>query len=171
MFIISYAVGYLLNWPSMDSLFLGTALASSSTVVIAKVLTDLGKLKDTSALVMMGVLVAEDLIVVLILSLITSIVGASSFALPDIAWTIGKILLFMFGTLAIGILFIPRIIDRVAHPEREEHVEHKEHDEVLVLVALGFCFGLSVVTNLMGLSMAIGAFLNGCHNSGRKICG
>jgi CPA2 family monovalent cation:H+ antiporter-2 len=171
MFIVSYAVGYLLHWPFMDSLFLGAALASSSTVVIAKVLTDMGKLKDTSALVMMGVLVAEDLIVVLILSLITSIVGTSSFTPSEIVWSIGKILLFMFGTLAIGMMIIPRIIDWISHKEREEHIEQKGYDEVLVLVALGFCFGLSVLTNLMGLSIAIGAFLMGVIIAGAKSAG
>ncbi len=171
MFIISYTIGHLLHWPLMDSLFLGAALASSSTVVIAKVLTDMGKLKDTSALLMMGILVAEDLIVVLILALITSIVGASSFAFPGLVWTIGKILLFMFGTLAVGILIIPKIIDWVSHPENDKSLEHKEHDEVLLLVALGFCFGLSVVANLMGLSMAIGAFLIGVVISSAKSAG
>jgi CPA2 family monovalent cation:H+ antiporter-2 len=171
MFIISYAVGYLLQWSYMDSLFLGAALASSSTVVIAKVLTDMGKLKDTSALVMMGVLIAEDLIVVLILSLITSIVSTSSLTTPEIVWSIGKILLFMFGTLAIGILIIPRIIDRISRKERENHIEHKEGDEVLLLVSLGFCFGLSMVTNLMGLSTAIGAFLIGVIIASAKSAG
>jgi CPA2 family monovalent cation:H+ antiporter-2 len=171
MFIISYAVGYLLQWSYMDSLFLGAALASSSTVVIAKVLTDMGKLKDTSALVMMGVLIAEDLIVVLILSLITSIVSTSSLTTPEIVWSIGKILLFMFGTLAIGILIIPRIIDRISRQERGNHIEHKEGDEVLLLVSLGFCFGLSMVTNLMGLSTAIGAFLIGVIIASAKSAG
>src|SRR4030042_1508313 len=47
MFLLSYGIGWLLDWPLMDSLFLGTALASSSTAIIAKVLTDLGKINDT----------------------------------------------------------------------------------------------------------------------------
>ena len=152
MFLVSYGVGWMLGWSFMDSLFLGAALASSSTVIIAKVLNDLGKLKDTSALVMMGVLVAEDLFVVLILALITAIAGTGSLAFPGLAWTVGKVLLFVFGTLIIGSLIVPKIIDRMARLER---------DEVLVLIALGLCFGLSVIANIIGLSMAIGAFLMG----------
>ncbi len=152
MFVISYGLGWILGWPFMDSLFLGAALASSSTVIIAKVLSDLGKLKDPSALVMMGVLVAEDLFVVLILALITSIAGTGSVASYSLVWIIGKILLFVFGALGIGILVVPRIIDRTARIE---------HDEVLILISLGLCFGLSIVANLLGLSMAIGAFLMG----------
>lgn len=152
MFLISFAIGRILGWTFIDSLFLGAALASSSTVIIAKVLSDYGKLKDTSALIMMGVLVAEDLFVVFILALITSIVGAGTPALPSLVGIVGKIVLFVFGTLIIGGLVVPRIIDRVGRIER---------DEVLILIALGLCFGLSVVSNALGLSLAIGAFLMG----------
>ena len=111
MFIVSYAIGQLLQWPLMDRLFLATALASSSTVVIAKVLAELGKLKDTSALVMMGILIVEDLIVIMLLGFITSIGGTGLFGISGLAWTAGKILLFVFGTLAIGILIIPKIVN------------------------------------------------------------
>ncbi len=107
MFLISYGIGWLLGWSLMDSLFLGAALASSSTVIIAKALTDLGKLKDTSSLIMMGILVAEDIFVVLILALITSIAGSDTLTVPGIAWTAGKVLLFIFGTLIIGSFIIP----------------------------------------------------------------
>lgn len=152
MFLISYGIGWMLGWSFMDSLFLGAALASSSTVIIAKVLSDLGKLRDTSALIMMGILIVEDLFVVLILALITAIVGAGSLDFPVLAWTVGKVLLFIFGTLIVGSLIVPRIIDRTAR---------LEHDEILILVALGLGFGVSVVANILGLSMAIGAFLIG----------
>ena len=158
MFLISYGVGWLMGWSFMDSLFLGAALASSSTVIIAKVLRDMGKLKDISALVMMGVLVAEDLIVITMLAIITSVVGAGSSSLLDISWTLGKVLLFLVAASLIGIMVIPKVIDWVARPEHDSRVEH---DEVLVLTALGLCFALSIIGNTLGLSMAIGAFLMG----------
>lgn len=158
MFLISYGVGWVLGWPFMDSLFLGAALASSSTVIIAKVLREMGKLRDVSALVIMGVLIAEDLIVVLILAVITAVVGASSSSFIEISWTLGKVLLFLVGASLVGILLIPRLIDWIARPEYDTQ---SEHDEVLILIALGLCFGLSVLGNSLGLSMAIGAFLMG----------
>ncbi len=159
MFALSFLVGHFMNWSMMDSLFLSAALASSSTVVIAKVLTDMKKLKDISATVMMGVLVVEDLAVVLILSIITSVVGSDSLTALDLTWTVGKIVLFIVGVLAIGLFTIPKIIDRINHPEEGEC--QAEHDEVLVLVALGFALGLSILANFIGLSLAIGAFLMG----------
>jgi len=165
MFLISYGVGWALGWGFMDSLFLGAALASSSTVIIAKVLREMGKLRDTSALVMMGVLVAEDLVVVAMLAVITAVVGGGQPSAAGIPWTLGKILLFLAGASLFGIFVIPRVTDWVAHPEHESKTEH---DEVLLLAALGFCFVLSVVANALGVSMAIGAFMAGVFIAGAR---
>lgn len=152
MFAVSFLTGWLLHWSFIESLFLGAALSSSSTVIIGKVLGDYGRLKELSAMVMMGVLVAEDLFVVLILSLVTSM-GSSDLSLfPSLGWIVLKIGLFLVGTLIIGVLFVPRIIDRVNFVQR---------DEVIILIALGMCFGLSFLSNALGLSLAIGAFLMG----------
>jgi CPA2 family monovalent cation:H+ antiporter-2 len=126
----------------------------------------MGKLKDVSALVMMGILIVEDLIVVTMLALITSIVGAGgSTDFTSFAWIIGKIVLFIVGASLIGIFIIPRIIDRVARPD---HDDQEIHNEVLILVALGLCFTLSIVGNLLGLSLAIGAFLMGVFIASAK---
>jgi len=165
MFLISFAVGFWLNWPFMDCLFLGAALASSSTVIIAKVLGDMGKMKDVSAHIMLGVLVIEDLIVVVTLSTITSIVGADSPGLAGLAWTGGKILLFIAGAFIVGLLLVPRLVDGAAHAE---HDDSAEHDEVIILVALGLCFGLSIIGNSLGLSLAVGAFLMGLFVAGAR---
>lgn len=165
MFGVSFAIGAIMKWPHIDSLFLGAALASSSTVIIAKVLQGMNKFRDVSALIMIGVLIAEDLVVVFILSIITSIAGTSPGTFMDFTWSIGKILIFIFGSLVVGLLFIPRIIDWVARPERDD--KH-EHDEVLMLVSLGLCFGMAILSNVMGLSVAIGAFLMGVLVAGAK---
>jgi Kef-type K+ transport system, predicted NAD-binding component len=83
MFLLSFGITRLLGWTFLDALFLGTALASSSTTIIAKVLSDMGKIKETPALIMLGVLVVEDLIVVALLALITSTASNGSFHIPE----------------------------------------------------------------------------------------
>jgi len=158
MFAISFLTGWLFSWPWLDSLFLGMALASSSTVVIAKVLQDLGKIKDISATVMMGVLIAEDLIVVLMLAVATTILGVESADFSDIMLTTGKMILFVIVAVVAGSFIIPKVIDYIAKPEREDnHV----HDEVLAIASVGICFGLAIIGGFFGLSVAIGAFLVG----------
>ncbi len=153
MFAASFAIAWLLHWSFMDALFLGTALASSSTTIVAKVLSDMGKLQDTPGMVMLGVLVAEDLVVVALLGFISSLtVNDSTSALIGLSWTGIKIILFIAGSIIIGGLIVTKLVDRVAR---------LEHDEVLILTVLGFCFGLSIIANRLGFSMAIGAFLMG----------
>lgn len=152
MLLLSFGIGRLFGWPLMDALFLGTALASSSTTIIAKVLGDMGRLRETSALVMMGILIVEDLIVVGLLAMITSVVDVGSVDFANIWWLAIKILAFVSGTLILGSLIVPRIIDRTVK---------LGNNEFLILIVLGLCFGLSIVANVLGFSMAIGAFLMG----------
>lgn len=161
MFLISYLIGWILGWPLMDCLFLGAALASSSSVIIAKVLADMGKLDDVSALIMMGVLIVEDVVVVLMLAFITPIVGETGTISLELAWTLGQALLFVIGTLVIGRAIIPRIIDVVARPNLSRPQEIAGQGELLILLSLGLCFGWAMLSHHVGLSVAVGAFLMG----------
>ncbi|MBM4249829.1 MAG: cation:proton antiporter [Euryarchaeota archaeon] len=142
----------ILGLSLLDSAFLGTALASSSTAIIAKVLADMGKLHERSASIMLGVLVVEDLVVVLLLAMLQSYLSVGSFGMWFIGWEILKIILFIGGALAVGTLVIPRIIDRVAGIRRLE---------VLVIISVGLVFGLAFLGNVLGFSFAIGAFIMG----------
>jgi CPA2 family monovalent cation:H+ antiporter-2 len=159
MLLLSFGISRLLHWSLTEALFLGTALASSSTAIIAKVLSDMGKLKETPTMVMLGVLVVEDLIVVGLLAFITSTIGSSGFDIGQAAWVLVKILAFMTGSLILGLLFVPRILNRIVK---------LGNPEVVLLVTLGMAFGLSIVASLMGFSMAIGAFLMGVIMAGAR---
>lgn len=154
MFIISFILAWILQWRFLDALFLGAALASTSTAIIAKVLSDMGKLNDTSALLMLGVAVAEDLVVVILLSIITSLATASPGAVEfvTIAWTAVKIVLFLAGVVLIGGLVVPRLVDKTTEVNPAE---------VTILAVLGLAFGLSIIADELGFTMAIGAFLTG----------
>jgi CPA2 family monovalent cation:H+ antiporter-2 len=152
MLFLSYGVGSVLNWPLMDTLFLGVALASSSTAIIMKVLGDLEKLREVPALIMLGVLIVEDLFVVLMLPVLQSISVFGPSTLAALGWGLVKTMILVFGSLAIGSVTVPRIIERIVRTGR---------GEVLILASLGLCFGLSIVANRLGFSVAIGAFLMG----------
>jgi CPA2 family monovalent cation:H+ antiporter-2 len=152
MLLLSFGVSKLLGWSLMQALFLGTALASSSTAIIAKVLGDMNKFQETSALIMLGVLIVEDLIVVGLLAIISSSLTNGSLDFTNITWVVLKIAAFMIGSLVIGRYLVPKMIERMAT---------KGNNEVVLLIVLGLVFGLSIIANLLGFSMAIGAFLMG----------
>jgi len=103
--------------------------------------------------------VVEDLIVVALLVAITSITNGEGVSLADTGWAAVKILLFVFASLAVGLWIIPRVINRVAQIG---------NNELIILIVLGLCFGLAIVADRLGFSMAIGAFLMGVIVAGSR---
>jgi len=152
MFAVAYLIGLFLKWPIIDILFLGAALASSSTTIIAKVLSDMGKIREIPARLMLGILVVEDLVVVSMLALLLSYGSVGVVSLATIALTSAKAIIFVGGLLVIGGWVIPRMMDRTAHFGNRE---------LLLIGALALCFASSVLALRLGLSAAIGAFLMG----------
>jgi CPA2 family monovalent cation:H+ antiporter-2 len=152
MLIVSWVVGTLLGWGFYDTLFLGAALASSSTTIIAKVLGDAGKISEISSIIMLGILVVEDVVVVIILAMLQNLVVAHAIAVVDLLLLIAKLAIFIGGTLIVGGLFIPKAIDRVAQTESKE---------LLYVSLLGICFIFAILSTQIGFSAAIGAFLIG----------
>ncbi|MGH9991346.1 MAG: cation:proton antiporter [Nitrososphaera sp.] len=159
MLVLGFAVGAALGWPFYDAMFLAAALSISSTVIIIKVLEDLGKLESTSAILMIGVLVIEDLVAIVIISAISSGVVSGAFDIGQIFTTIGSIGLFIGGTIAVGVLVMPKLFSIVARLDRYE---------LTIMLALGTAFGLAFLSYQLGFSAATGAFLAGVIIAGSK---
>ena len=136
----------------MDSLFLAAALSISSTAIIVKIFEDAGKIKKESSILVLGILIVEDVIAVILISSLQSIALVGTVSVEGIIVVIIVAASLIIGTFTIGRRVIPPLIDRVAATE---------HKEILLLSILGLCFGYSLLANVVGLSVAIGAFLAG----------
>ncbi len=136
----------------MDSLFLAAALSISSTAIIVKILEDAGKIKKESSILVLGILIVEDVIAVILISSLQSIALVGTVSIEGILVIIIVAAGLIVGTFTVGTRVIPPLIDRVAAAE---------HREILLLSILGVCFGYSLLANIVGLSVAIGAFLAG----------
>lgn len=156
---IGFAIGTAFGWNFYDSMFLAAALSISSTAIIIKVLEDSGKMETTSALLLTGILVIEDIIAIVMLSTIHSTVVTGSVEFSVIMWTLAKIGMFFGATLTLGIFIVPKIFDLIARLERYE---------ITITFALGLAFGLSFLTYSLGFSAATGAFLAGVIIAGSK---
>jgi len=148
---IFYAAG-LLGLNSMDSLFIAAALSISSTAVIAKILEEMGRIKRESTILVLGILIVEDVIAVVLISSLQSIALVGTVSLESILVVVIVATGLIVGTFTIGTRIITPLIDRVAT---------SEHHEILLLSILGVCFGYALLANVVGLSVAIGAFLAG----------
>jgi monovalent cation:H+ antiporter-2, CPA2 family len=152
MLIVSWVLGNFLGWSFYDTLFLGAALASSSTTIISKVLSDMGKIKETPSIIMLGILVVEDITVVIMLSMLQNFAVVQTFSLSTSFILLLKMVVFIGGTLLIGSILVPKVVDRFAKIG---------NNELLYIMMLGICFAFSVIANQLGFSAAIGAFLIG----------
>lgn len=149
--VVFYAAN-LLGLNFMDSLFIAAALSISSTAIIVKIFEELGRIKKESSILVLGILIVEDVIAVILISSLQSIALVGSVSFTSIAVVIAVATGLIVGTFTIGTKVIPPLIDRVASAENKE---------ILLLSVLGVCFGYALFANIVGLSVAIGAFLAG----------
>lgn len=136
----------------MDALFIAAALSISSTAVIVKIMEDMGSIRRGSSLMVLGILIVEDIIAVILISMLQSIALAGTISVNSLIVVVAVGTGLIVGTFTLGTKFIPPLIDRVAATE---------HREILLLCVLGLCFGYALLANMVGLSVAIGAFLAG----------
>ena len=136
----------------LDALFISAALSISSTAIIVKILEELGRIKNESSILVLGILIVEDIIAVILISSLQSIALVGTISIESVLIIILVASGLIVGTFTIGTRIIPRLIDKVAAAE---------HREILLLSVLGVCFGYALLANIVGLSVAIGAFLAG----------
>lgn len=136
----------------MDSLFIAAALSISSTAIIVKILEEMGRIKTESSILILGILIVEDVIAVILISSLQSIALVGTVSIESIFVVVLVATGLIVGTFTVATRIIPPLIDRVAA---------SEHREILLLSVLGLCFGYSLLANIVGLSVAIGAFLAG----------
>jgi CPA2 family monovalent cation:H+ antiporter-2 len=136
----------------MDALFIAAALSISSTAIIVKILEDTGKIRKESSILILGILIVEDVIAVILISTLQSVALVGTISIESVVVVVLVAAGLIIGTFTIGIRVIPPLIDRVASAE---------HREILLLSVLGLCFGYALLANIVGLSVAIGAFLAG----------
>jgi K+:H+ antiporter len=152
-FVAGYFVGhYALSFSFFDSLFLALAISVTSTVIVMRVLEELGMIKEESSVLILGVAIIEDIIVISMLAILQSVGSTGGLSFADVGISVGITLAFIVGVLVIGSKIVPKLVDRVSRTN--------QHD-VLVVVILALVFGLSYIAYQLGISVAAGAFFAG----------
>ena len=149
---ITFYVTTLFGLNTTDALFLSAALSISSTAIIVKVLEETGKIKKESSILVLGILIVEDIIAVILIASLKSYALVGDISIESVIITLVIAAGLFAATFTAGRKLIPKLIDRVASAENRE---------ILLLAILGVCFGYSLLAEILGLSVAIGAFLAG----------
>lgn len=152
MLIAGYLAGIMMGWDMVQSIFLGAVISGSSTAVIAAVLKEQERIDKDTAETIILITVMEDIGQVLILTMAAPLLVGDTPALGSIISMIVAIVVFIAASIGIGLIFIPRILDWIGK---------KISSEVLLIVAIGLCFAMALLSTKIGLSMAIGAFIMG----------
>jgi CPA2 family monovalent cation:H+ antiporter-2 len=154
---LAVGVGSLIGWPTTQSIVIGAVISVASTMVLARLLLDRGELQARHGRVMIGITLVEDVAVVAMTVLVPALGTLESGRVVLIGQALAKALLILapFGFLAAKV--IPPILTRVARTQNQE---------LFLLVALAIGLGTAAVTQMAGLSLALGAFLAGLIISG-----
>ena len=107
-----YALGKAMDWTTMDSLFLGGMLASSSTTIIIRAFEELGVKTKQYTRIVIGVLVVEDIVVILLMVLLSTIAVTQQFQGTEILFTVLKLLFFLALWFIAGIFLLPTFLKR-----------------------------------------------------------
>ena len=152
MIWLGYEVGRGFGWKTMDSVFLGAMLSISSTTIIVKALAELGKSRETFAEIIFGILVIEDILAIILLALLSGFAQSGTPSVGQVGFEVLKLAVFFAVVLVAGFIGVPRFFDYIAK---------FKSDELLLVSALGLCFGVALIATLLGYSVALGAFLIG----------
>ena len=143
--------GALLGWPWMQGIAIGCIISVASTMVLMRMLMDRGELSTGAGRVMITLTLIEDLAVVILTVALPSLSSAQG-GFGSVAWKIGKSILLLVPIALAAWKLIPAFLKRV---------EKTCNDELSLLVALTLCMGIAALTEAVGLSLALGAFLAG----------
>ena len=149
---LGVGAGALLGWPYLQGMIVGIVVSVASTMVLARLLMDSGELHSRHGRIMIGISLVEDLAVVVLIVLIPAFGALEPGRLLAIAAALGKAALVLVPFAYLAAKVVPPVMTRVARTQ---------NDELFLLVALAIGLGTAALTQAVGLSLALGAFLAG----------
>jgi CPA2 family monovalent cation:H+ antiporter-2 len=147
-----YLLGKWMGWKTMDCIFLGGMLASSSTTIISKAFDELGLKTKQFAGVVIGVLIVEDLVVIMLMVLLSTVAVTTQIEGSEVIFNIAKLIFFLILWFIAGIYLIPTLL-KLAKKFLD--------DENLLILSIGLCLGMVVLATQVGFSAELGAFIMG----------
>ncbi len=153
-FLGGFGVATLLGFGAMESAFLGVALTLSSTVVVIKLLDEKKTTDSFHGRIAVGVLLVQDLFVIVLLTLLAGLKAGGTFELAEIAKGLGVAL----GGLGV-LLLVVFVAGRWVLPPL--FTSAARSPQVLFIWSLAWCFLLVSAAHVFHLSHEVGAFRPG----------
>jgi Kef-type K+ transport system membrane component KefB len=147
-----YAVGALLGFGTIVSIFLGASLTATSVGITARVLSDLGHLRDAESQVILGAAVVDDIIGLVLLTIVGTLAEGERLSV----FSIGRTVVVAFGFVVLAI-----VIGSWLAPWLIKVLERLRIARGLLFASIVAAFGLAYVAERVGSAMIIGSFAAG----------
>ncbi len=151
-FGLGFLVAWVLGLTTMAAVVCGAALTATSVGITARVLSDLGRLHEPEGRVILGAAVIDDIIGLIILTVVEAATRGQEVDGTFIATTVAVAFGFLVVSLAVGVAIVPTLVELVAAVRVRG---------ALTVFALVAAFGMAWLAHLVGSAMIIGAFTAG----------
>lgn len=152
--LVTTLISLWMGWVTspVQGVFLGSILSLSSTAVVLKCLLERGETETAHGQIMLGILITQDLALGLMLAVLPALDKPAEELGIAIARALLLIALFAAGAVAAGIWLIPPLLRFLARTESRE---------LFLLGVVALCLGIALLTEHLGLSIEMGAFVAG----------
>jgi len=154
---LGVGVGAVLGWSLLQGAVIGMVISVSSTMVLIRLLLDRGELHSRHGRIMIGTALAEDLAVVVLIVLMPALGALEGRGLVELGLGLARAAVILIPFVYLAVRVVPHLMTRVARTH---------NPELFLLVALAVGLGMAALTQAVGLSLALGAFLAGLTISG-----
>ncbi|MCH4146996.1 MAG: cation:proton antiporter [Prevotella sp.] len=152
MMMLGIIVGHAFGWSRLDCIFLGGMLAMSSTTIIYKAFDDMGLRQQSFASLVMSVLILEDVLAIVMMVMLSALASGNNPDGGQMLNSVFKIGFFLVLWFVVGISLIPLFL---------RATRKLMNDETMIIVAIGLCCAMAVISTAVGFSSAFGAFVMG----------
>ncbi|MEO5510264.1 MAG: cation:proton antiporter [Longimicrobiales bacterium] len=151
-FGLGYLVASLFGLDLLPSLVAGAALTATSVGITARVLSDLGRLNDPEGQIVLGAAVIDDVLGLVILSVVGGVVAGGTLSVGGVALTTAAAFGFLAAAIVLGRLVVPPLFAMLGRIGKEQTV---------AMMGLALAFLFAVIAERVGSAFIIGAFAAG----------
>jgi len=149
---ITAGISFILGYDPAEAVMLGFLFALSSTAIVLKLLQEKGLMRSNHGRISLGILIFQDIIVVPMILLVPIISGQESNVWGALAILLVKALFLVIAIYVLARYLVPKLLHEIARTRSRE---------LFLITIIVICFAVAFVTSLMGLSLALGAFMAG----------
>jgi Kef-type K+ transport system membrane component KefB len=151
-FVLGFVLVAMLGHPTIEAIFIGTAMVATSVGITARVLADLGHLQSDEARIILGAAVIDDILGMVLLAIVSALGVGGEISVGGIA---------LIAAQAIAFTIFVALAGRQAVRRWSIHLDRLRIRNAPFVVAMLVMLGLAALASQIGLAAIIGAFLAG----------